>query len=58
MRFAAKTVHGPTYHDLWNGLRVRIGIHFGRGDITYDTVTKGYDYYAQGDKNTYECIHF
>eukprot|EP00668_Euglena_longa_P027370 GGOE01034249.1.p1 GENE.GGOE01034249.1~~GGOE01034249.1.p1 ORF type:complete len:384 (-),score=93.20 GGOE01034249.1:509-1594(-) len=30
----------------WNGLRVRVGIHFGSGDITLDPVTKGYDYYG------------
>lgn len=36
----------PAYSDIWNGLRVRIGIHYGKGDITYDEVTKGYDYYG------------
>eukprot|EP00667_Euglena_gracilis_P001838 EG_transcript_1836 len=34
------------YHKLWNGLRVRIGIHYGFGDVTYDEVSKGYDYYG------------
>eukprot|EP00667_Euglena_gracilis_P000433 EG_transcript_433 len=47
------------YHDLldtieigqlsnvcWNGLRVRIGIHFGLGDIRRDPLTQGYDYYG------------
>jgi len=30
------------------GPRVRVGIHHGCGDIRYDAVSKGYDYYAQG----------
>eukprot|EP00668_Euglena_longa_P036039 GGOE01046301.1.p1 GENE.GGOE01046301.1~~GGOE01046301.1.p1 ORF type:complete len:383 (-),score=124.99 GGOE01046301.1:1696-2802(-) len=30
----------------WNGLRVRVGIHFGHGDIKMDPVSKGYDYYG------------
>eukprot|EP00668_Euglena_longa_P009328 GGOE01011255.1.p1 GENE.GGOE01011255.1~~GGOE01011255.1.p1 ORF type:complete len:348 (-),score=78.71 GGOE01011255.1:1115-2128(-) len=30
----------------WNGLRVRIGIHFGHGDITLDPVSRGFDYYG------------
>eukprot|EP00667_Euglena_gracilis_P020406 EG_transcript_22098 len=30
----------------WNGLRVRIGIHFGLGDIQRDPLTQGYDYYG------------
>jgi len=34
------------YEDVWNGLRVRIGIHYGRGEITCDSTTKGYDYYG------------
>eukprot|EP00668_Euglena_longa_P038063 GGOE01049033.1.p1 GENE.GGOE01049033.1~~GGOE01049033.1.p1 ORF type:complete len:592 (-),score=197.90 GGOE01049033.1:142-1746(-) len=33
-------------HAGWNGLRVRIGIHFGHGDITLDPVSHGYDYYG------------
>jgi len=37
---------GDSYHDLWNGLRVRVGIHFGKGDVTYDDVVKGYDYFG------------
>ncbi|AAZ12808.1 receptor-type adenylate cyclase GRESAG 4, putative [Trypanosoma brucei brucei TREU927] len=35
------------YRQLWNGLRVRVGIHTGLCDIRYDEVTKGYDYYGQ-----------
>ena len=31
---------------LWHGLRVRIGVHFGMGDIRKDPVTLGYDYYG------------
>ena len=30
----------------WHGLRVRIGVHFGMGDIRKDPVTLGYDYYG------------
>ena len=30
----------------WNGLRVRVGIHYGMGNIVFDPVTKGYDYYG------------
>eukprot|EP00667_Euglena_gracilis_P003051 EG_transcript_3058 len=47
----AKSPDGPfatedDYRDLWNGLRVRIGIHYGMGEVTYDEVSKGYDYYG------------
>ncbi|RHW72603.1 Adenylate and Guanylate cyclase catalytic domain containing protein [Trypanosoma brucei equiperdum] len=35
------------YRQLWNGLRVRIGIHTGLCDIRHDEVTKGYDYYGR-----------
>ena len=31
----------------WNGLRVRIGLHFGDVEITFDPVSKGYDYYGR-----------
>ncbi|CCD17481.1 unnamed protein product [Trypanosoma congolense IL3000] len=34
------------YRELWNGLRVRIGIHTELCDIRLDEVTKGYDYYG------------
>ncbi|CBH17551.1 receptor-type adenylate cyclase GRESAG [Trypanosoma brucei gambiense DAL972] len=34
------------YGSLWNGLRVRVGVHTGLCDIRYDEVTKGYDYYG------------
>ncbi|CCD21306.1 receptor-type adenylate cyclase GRESAG 4, putative [Trypanosoma vivax Y486] len=34
------------YKQLWNGLRVRAGVHTGLCDIRYDEVTKGYDYYG------------
>ncbi|CCD15914.1 unnamed protein product [Trypanosoma congolense IL3000] len=34
------------YRELWNGLRVRVGIHTGLCDIRLDEVTKGYDYYG------------
>ena len=33
-------------HSLWNGLRVRIGVHHGRCNIVPDVVSKGYDYYG------------
>ncbi|AAZ11036.1 receptor-type adenylate cyclase GRESAG 4, putative [Trypanosoma brucei brucei TREU927] len=35
------------YRQLWNGLRVRVGIHTGLCDIRHDEVTKGYDYYGR-----------
>ncbi|CCD12781.1 unnamed protein product [Trypanosoma congolense IL3000] len=35
------------YRELWNGLRVRVGIHTGLCDIRHDEVTKGYDYYGR-----------
>jgi class 3 adenylate cyclase/ABC-type branched-subunit amino acid transport system substrate-binding protein len=31
---------------IWRGLRVRIGVHYGTGNITKDAVTGGYDYYG------------
>eukprot|EP00667_Euglena_gracilis_P001271 EG_transcript_1271 len=34
------------YARLWSGLRVRVGMHFGRAQITFDETTKGYDYYG------------
>ena len=37
---------GRTAAGLWRGLRVRIGVHFGLGDVKYDDITKGYDYYG------------
>eukprot|EP00667_Euglena_gracilis_P001441 EG_transcript_1441 len=43
---AFTTTSATKYSALWNGLRVRIGIHYGRGDVVYDEVTKGYDYYG------------
>jgi class 3 adenylate cyclase len=33
-------------HPLWNGLRVRVGIHTGDAGIVFDEVSKGYDYYG------------
>eukprot|EP00742_Colponemidia_sp_Colp-10_P009599 GILJ01010484.1.p1 GENE.GILJ01010484.1~~GILJ01010484.1.p1 ORF type:complete len:1095 (+),score=157.37 GILJ01010484.1:431-3286(+) len=30
----------------WHGLRVRIGVHYGMGDIRKDPVSLGYDYYG------------
>ncbi|CAD2221767.1 Adenylate and Guanylate cyclase catalytic domain containing protein, putative [Angomonas deanei] len=35
------------YSALWNGLRVRVGIHTGLSDIRCDDVTGGYDYYGE-----------
>ncbi|CCD18993.1 receptor-type adenylate cyclase GRESAG 4, putative [Trypanosoma vivax Y486] len=35
------------YRRLWNGLRVRAGVHTGLCDIRHDEVTKGYDYYGR-----------
>eukprot|EP00667_Euglena_gracilis_P000278 EG_transcript_278 len=34
------------YARLWNGLRVRVGLHYGRAQIHFDETTKGYDYYG------------
>jgi hypothetical protein len=34
------------YRKWFNGLRVRVGVHFGEGEIQFDEVTKGYDYYG------------
>ena len=34
------------YDTLWNGLRVRIGIHTGKGQIIHDVTTETYDYYG------------
>eukprot|EP00657_Telonema_sp_P-1_P010223 TRINITY_DN4545_c0_g1_i3.p1 TRINITY_DN4545_c0_g1~~TRINITY_DN4545_c0_g1_i3.p1 ORF type:complete len:149 (+),score=43.13 TRINITY_DN4545_c0_g1_i3:91-537(+) len=34
------------YAKVWNGLRVRIGIHTGFGEIKKDPVSHGYDYYG------------
>eukprot|EP00668_Euglena_longa_P010472 GGOE01012679.1.p1 GENE.GGOE01012679.1~~GGOE01012679.1.p1 ORF type:complete len:444 (-),score=100.42 GGOE01012679.1:1072-2403(-) len=33
-------------HECWNGLRVRVGIHHGLGEVYLDPVTRGYDYYG------------
>ena len=33
-----------TYDDNWNGLRVRIGVQFGKGTVEYNEVSLGYDY--------------
>jgi class 3 adenylate cyclase len=35
-----------TYADLWSGIRVRIGVHTGNGEIKLDPVSQGYDYYG------------
>ncbi|EPY25002.1 receptor-type adenylate cyclase A [Strigomonas culicis] len=46
------TYHAPVYASeeerqaLWNGLRVRIGIHTGLADIREDETTHGFDYYG------------
>eukprot|EP00668_Euglena_longa_P028652 GGOE01035943.1.p1 GENE.GGOE01035943.1~~GGOE01035943.1.p1 ORF type:complete len:743 (-),score=253.91 GGOE01035943.1:676-2799(-) len=37
---------GRVSSSCWNGLRVRVGIHHGLGDIQFDAVTKAYDYYG------------
>eukprot|EP00744_Colponema_vietnamica_P006034 GILI01008791.1.p1 GENE.GILI01008791.1~~GILI01008791.1.p1 ORF type:complete len:1212 (+),score=195.94 GILI01008791.1:517-3636(+) len=31
---------------LWHGVRVRVGVHYGMGDIRKDPVSMGYDYYG------------
>ena len=35
-----------TYRSAWNGLRVRVGLHCGFGEIKMDEVSGGYDYYG------------
>eukprot|EP00658_Telonema_sp_P-2_P070468 TRINITY_DN5996_c0_g1_i19.p1 TRINITY_DN5996_c0_g1~~TRINITY_DN5996_c0_g1_i19.p1 ORF type:complete len:557 (+),score=71.58 TRINITY_DN5996_c0_g1_i19:478-2148(+) len=37
---------GPELDAPWNGLRVRIGVHFGAVEAVLDEVSKGYDYYG------------
>ena len=39
-------VAGPGAGAPWNGLRIRIGIHYGPVEVVLDEVTKGYDYYG------------
>ena len=34
------------YSKMWNGIRVRIGIHTGIAEIKFDEITKGFDYYG------------
>jgi class 3 adenylate cyclase len=36
----------PQPGSVWNGPRVRIGIHCGTPGVVFDDVTKGYDYYG------------
>ncbi|CCD14567.1 unnamed protein product [Trypanosoma congolense IL3000] len=49
VEYAPPTAHldPEVYSQLWNGLRVRVGIHTGLCDIRRDEVTKGYDYYGR-----------
>ena len=35
-----------TYESCWNGIRVRIGLNFGRGEIRFDEISQGYDFYG------------
>jgi len=35
-----------SYDHNWSGIRVRIGVHTGRGNVKLDPVTQGYDYYG------------
>jgi class 3 adenylate cyclase len=30
----------------WNGIRVRVGLHWGIGSVKFDAVSQGYDYYG------------
>ncbi|KAH8607052.1 Periplasmic binding protein Adenylate and Guanylate cyclase catalytic domain [Trypanosoma vivax] len=48
---ATARLEPEVYRRLWNGLRVRAGVHAGLCDIRHDEVTKGYDYYG-GTSNT------
>ena len=35
-----------SYENIWNGLRVRIGLNYACGEIRLDSTTGGYDYYG------------
>eukprot|EP00658_Telonema_sp_P-2_P076288 TRINITY_DN6652_c0_g2_i15.p1 TRINITY_DN6652_c0_g2~~TRINITY_DN6652_c0_g2_i15.p1 ORF type:complete len:922 (-),score=136.50 TRINITY_DN6652_c0_g2_i15:479-3244(-) len=35
-----------TYDSIWKGLRVRVGVHFGVGEIKRDKVSDRFDYYG------------
>ena len=35
-----------SWQDVWNGFRVRAGLHYGSPEIQFDDVTKGWDYYG------------
>eukprot|EP00667_Euglena_gracilis_P002302 EG_transcript_2302 len=37
---------GRVSRTCWNGLRVRVGVHYGLGDVQFDPVTKAFDYYG------------
>jgi class 3 adenylate cyclase len=39
-------LYGEPPSSQWHGLRVRIGIHCGVGNVQWDDVTKRYDYYG------------
>jgi len=40
------TPPNATDADMWNGLRVRVGVHTGMGQINKDPVSLSYDYYG------------
>ena len=42
----ATSANAPEYAKLWNGVRVRIGMHTGECEARLDPVTQGYDYYG------------
>ena len=42
----AKVELPSNYSEVWRGIRVRVGVHYGSGSIQFDEVTKGYDYYG------------
>eukprot|EP00668_Euglena_longa_P025932 GGOE01032449.1.p1 GENE.GGOE01032449.1~~GGOE01032449.1.p1 ORF type:complete len:1216 (-),score=415.82 GGOE01032449.1:1381-4539(-) len=46
MQVEGQTGKWTASHAGWNGLRVRVGIHYGLGEVVLDPVTKGYDYYG------------
>jgi class 3 adenylate cyclase len=43
---ARSGAYEPYNRQMWRGLRVRVGIHYGLGEIKLDRVSKGYDYYG------------
>jgi adenylate cyclase len=43
---AKQVADDRAYAAVWNGIRVRVGIHFGVGSVKFDPTLQGYDYYG------------